>query len=347
MRARCWPHAAPPADRSRRAGGEEGPVGARDRGAGAQHARAGPSGGGAPKESKASIPTCSACRTSCRRNSAPPCRSSTAAPARARSSSATTRSMSSTASSRTSVSVACAARLLAGCATPLRNLRNAAVPGRFHDTGLGQWHIEAEQPGAHHRRQRRARHRHCPPASPLWFKPRSRARCTSSSTPPPWPRAAPTTRSAISTSSGWPAIPTAAQPCSSPAQRQVRRVQRSADLLRRTGRQPQHHHALPPLHRRSVTPAIAARARSFWPRRPARAESAANHHADRERPGHRIPARRQDACFASKTTRPTRADGSRLRTTSSHLRIERLRISASAATLQQCQKPQEKSGFSC
>ena len=46
MRAPCWPHAAAPAGRSRRAGGEEGPVGARDRGAGAQHARRAPRGGG-------------------------------------------------------------------------------------------------------------------------------------------------------------------------------------------------------------------------------------------------------------------------------------------------------------
>ena len=71
-------HAAPPAGRSRHAGREEGPVGARNRGAGAQHARAAPPAAANRRKPGPSIRTCSACRTICRRNSAPWCRFSTA-----------------------------------------------------------------------------------------------------------------------------------------------------------------------------------------------------------------------------------------------------------------------------
>ena len=137
-------HAAPPTDRSRRAGREEGPVGARNRGAGAQHAGARRGRQRREGQPKPSIRTCSGCRTSSRKNSARRCRSSTRVRARARWSSATTRSMSSTASWRTFAS-AFARRWP-------RWLRCRPRPGTaaFQDDFASVWRnwiIEAEEPG--------------------------------------------------------------------------------------------------------------------------------------------------------------------------------------------------------
>jgi hypothetical protein len=73
--------------------------------------------------------------------------------------------MSSTASSRISNSVALAALLLAGCATP----RGSIIARDDFRSGLGQWHIEAEQPARIEARDG-ALDIDCPAGVSLWFK---------------------------------------------------------------------------------------------------------------------------------------------------------------------------------
>jgi hypothetical protein len=73
--------------------------------------------------------------------------------------------MSSTASSRISNSLALATLLLAGCATP----REPIIARDDFRSGLGQWHIEAEQPARIEARDG-ALDIDCPAGVSLWFK---------------------------------------------------------------------------------------------------------------------------------------------------------------------------------
>ena len=266
------PHAAAPADRSRRAGREERPVGARDRGAGAQHA--GQSRGrqrAAQGSARRSIPTSSGCRTSCRKSSARRCRSSTPVRARAKSSSATTRSMSSTASSRTftrragSRSRAGPAR---GCARAAPESGTRCLHSRDDfDAGLANWQIEAEKPGRIDAANG-VLDIDVPAGVTLWFKPqarrpgRDRIRSHRGAAGGPNDQVSDLNVFWMANNRDG----TAAGVRDARAAAAFARVQRPAHVLRGARRQPQHHHALPPLHRRPGAAAAASRARSVGAR---------------------------------------------------------------------------------
>ena len=252
-----------------------------------------------------------------RRDGADPAR---AARARASSSSATTVSMSSTASSRTSSSALAAALLPArGCASLAA--RASRSTRTISATASANWHIEAEKPGAHRRARRRARHRRArrrhlvvqaAPRGPGRHRVRSHGR-RRGRTQRPGQRPQ---RLLDGEQRGWP-----------PARVRAR-AQRRASPSTTTcctyyvgpRRQPQHHHAFPPLRRRSGESSAAARARPDVRRGAAGAESPADHHADRQWPAHRIPARRQ-AAVRLEDPAPYMRGWFALRTTWSHLRI--------------------------
>ena len=169
--------------------------------------------------------------------------------------------MSSTASSRTFVSAALSARCASAAArrpAALRQRRSrdrpsAAIQDDFH-SGLGQL--------AHRGREARRASAPpaacststCPQASRCGSSRVSKDRSPSSSTRRPLSAGGPNDQ-VSDLNVFWMAsnVDGARTGVRAGAQRHVRGVQRSADLLRRTRRQPQHHLALPPLHRRSGT----------------------------------------------------------------------------------------------
>ena len=234
--------------------------------------------------------------------------------------------MSSTASSRTFVSA------LAGLFARRPGCASLATGEPLHQddfrNGLGHWHIEAEKPGTHHARADGVLDIDVPAGVTLWFKPRLEGpvviefEATAVAEGGPNDQVSDLNVFWMAGNAG------GEQPVfATPRSGAFARVQRPADVLRGSRRQPQHHHAFPPLHRRPgqsvrcCPNTISARAAAMLvPNRKQRITLIA------ERPHHRIPARWPASCSSSTIPRRTSRGWFALRTTCSHLRIERLRI---------------------
>ena len=246
--------------------------------------------------------------------------------------------MSSTASSRTFASVlALLGVLLAGCGQEPATNPAPPVPAPspidpkllFHDdfdSGLSQWHIEAEQPG----RISAANgvlDIDVPAGVTLWFKPRLEGPLTIEFEATAVDEGGPNDK-VSDLNVFWMANNTdGRQPVFARARSgAVRRVQRSADVLRRPRRQSQHDDALSPLHRRPGAPAACALATTLRttqymlvPNKPQTIRLVANGKViEYWRDGTRI--------FHMEDAAPYENGWFALRTTFSHLRIEHLRI---------------------